>query len=843
MRRVITCISLLIFSIATMAQDYNNVIIKLQKSEYTIKDLFNKVEKQSSYRFAYADPATTLKQTVRLIKKRYGLKDLLDEIMPQIKYKYKISGKTITLKRLKKIKVSGIVTDASTGETLIGATVYIRDLMVGTTTNAYGYYTLIAYEGNYTAEISYIGYKKISEPIVLTEDIRADYNLEFSSISISEVLVTAKKENDNIVNNTLGKQSINTEYLKTFASFGGEPDVLKTMQSLSGVNATIPGTTQLSVHGGSFDQNLVLLDEAPVYNPSHTLGFFSVFNPDVFKTSDIYKSYIPANYGGRLSSVIDIRTKDGNKEKIGVNGGIGLLSSKLTVEGPIGNNTTFVVAGRYSYVGAILNFMEENMSSVFKGLNELSNNSKINFYDFNVKLNHTINQNNRLYFSAYRGKDHFYYTDIDDQSAMDWGNTTGTLRWNKIFSNNLFLNTSIIFSNYAYSYILKDDSQSFNWEADLKEYDVKLDFDYSAFANHNIKFGLETNTHAIKPGKISPRSESSNAIVKSLNNKSANTLAVYLNDEFRISDDLSANAGIRFSAINSGDGGNNKTYYNAEPRLSIRYMLTNSSSVKASYTRTTQYMHLMSNSSLGLPTDIWLPSDEIIKPQSANNYSLGIYKNFNDNMFMLSAEGYYKDMNNIIDFIDNSNLFMNEDIHTQILTGKGKAYGVDISFKKLRGKTSYQISYSYSRTLRTIPGINGGKEYAASFDRPHNIKIAVTQRLFKKFKASLNFSYASGGLYTVPSGTYLYKGISFLNYTERNGYRAPDFHSMDLLFSYEKKHKRFTSEFRLGIYNVYGRKNVFTLMIKPDEYNVNKMTGKKMYLFSTVPTFTYSFKF
>lgn len=836
------CLLLLfILSMHFLVFSQENISISVNKSKGLLIDILNDIESQTDYRFTYDASDISVNSRTNISKGKYSLNDLLDKISSDRALKYLIVSKNIALKAKKFYTISGILADAKTGETLIGASIFDALSRNGVSTNAYGFYSLRVLEGLTKIEYSFIGYDDIIIEISIQKDIRQDISLSPSIIEMQDVIVSGVQGNANVSNRPIGKEILSSNFINSVVTVGGEADIIKSLHCLSGVRTVADGSAQMSIRGGSYDQNLILLDEAPVYNPSHALGFFSVFNTDAFKSTEMYKSYIPAKFGGRLSSVIDIRTKDGNNDKIGVEGAIGLLASRLSVNGPINENTTFLIAGRYSYVGELLNAAEALDLS-----QDLSKNSDINFYDLNLKLSHKINDKHRLYLSAYTGRDNFYYANIDEQSNMDWGNLTSTLRWNAILSDKLFVNTSLIYSKYDYSYILKDDSRNFEWIASFQDVNLKSDFDYIVSNNYNMHFGAELSTSDILPGKVSPRAISSNSKEMTLKEHKAYLSSFYLDNNFSLNDAWSFNLGLRYSGLDSRKTDSkeyDKSYSNFEPRLSMRYMIDESMSIKAAYTKTYQYLHLMSNSALGFPTDIWLPSNEYIKPQSSDQYSLGIYKNFKDNTIETSIELYAKKMNNVIDFIDNSNIFLNENIHEQILAGKGRAYGIDFSIKKMIGKTNFMANYSYSRTFKTIEGINGGEEYAMVYDKPHAVNLSLMHKLDNNWDFSASWNYTSGGTATLPAGQFIYKGMTFLNYTFRNGYRLPSNHRLDIMASYTKKHKHFESQWKLGIYNVYARHNMFALMIKPDNYNINKMSGKMMYITSIMPTVSYCFKF
>ena len=767
-----------------------------------------------------------------------------------------------------KISVFGTVKDKSTGELLSGATVWVKETGQGTSTNKYGFYSISLSKGSYTVQYSFVGYNSYSNTLNIKSDILVDVDLEKATLQVGEIRVSAKKK-DMVTPVEMSTQTLGINTIKSLPAMMGEVDVLKSLQFLPGIQTTNEGTTNLSVRGGSFDQNLILLDDAPVYNASHALGFFSTFNPDAIQSVKIYKAAYPLEYGGRISSVIDVRMKEGNNKKLSGSGGIGLVSSRFMLEGPIKKDTTsFMISARYSYAGFTANSLGRLGQEInIWALRNFNDNNEINFYDLNAKLNYKLNDKNHLYFSTYTGHDHFYYYDINNNSDLTWGNLTGTLRWNHIYSSKLFSNTTLVFSNYRYAYILKDDAMQFKWSSNLKEADLKIDYDYFLNLDNHIKFGIAFENHFYNPGEIEPRGNSSIITPFSLDNKRAIIAAAYIENNQRISDKFRIDYGLRyvsffqlgeemvydysenFEKTDSTFYGKNELvqfYQGLEPRISVRYLLNNNSSVKASFTGSKQYQHLVSNSSVGMPTDVWLPADSYLKPQSSAQYALGYFSNLFENQLEFSAEIYYKNMFDIIDYKDNADLFLNDDIETQVLSGKGKSYGLELFLRKDIGRLTGWVSYTVSKTSKKIEGINNNEWYPARYDQRHNLSTVLKYNFNDYWSVSSVFKYTSGGNITIPEGTFNFQGVAFNYYTARNGYQLPAYHRLDIAFSYKPYHREQVSwrdEWNFGIYNVYDRKNVFAVFIKQQRNNFSLYSAQKMYLYGIIPYVSYSFKF
>jgi len=762
----------------------------------------------------------------------------------------------------------GYIRDATTGESLIGASISVNDKAMGTTSNNYGFYSITIPDGKQQIKCSYIGYQTFNKEVELHSETTFNIELEVKDSKLQEFVVTDTK-NNMVLNNEMGSQSFSMSAIRQMPAVMGESDLVKSLQLLPGIQATNEGTTNLSVRGGSFDQNLFLLDDAPVYNPSHALGFFSVFNSDAIKSVKVYKASFPAQYGGRLSSIVDIHMKEGNSKELSASGGVGLIASRLTLEGPISKDkASFIISGRYSYAGLTANgagLLGQRLR--IGSLMDFNANNEINFYDLNAKVNYKVNDKNHLFLSAYTGSDHFFYYAIDDNSSMDWGNITGTARWNHLFNSKLFANTMLIYSKYDYSYILKDDARHFKWLANLQEMDVKTDFDYFLNPNNNLKFGISVENHHYFPGKVEPRDATSITKPFTLDKQRAVISTAYLNNEQRISDKIGLDYGLRYStffllgestvysyspemekidSVNYSSGELVKFYHSLEPRISLRYQLTENSSVKLSWSKTVQFQHLIGNSSVGLPSDVWIPASTYIKPQWANQIAIGYYRLFAQNQYEFSTEAYYRKLHHVIDYRDNADLFLNPHVETQVLEGEGQSYGLEFYLEKKVGRMKGWLSYTLSKTDRQIDGINNDLAYPATYDKRHYLSLLLNYKLSSTWSASSIFKYSSGGWATIPEGTFNYYGAAFNYYTTRNGYQLPAYHRLDLSFNYQSRkneHRKWKTEWNFGIYNVYDRHNIFALFIKQEGHKLYSSKAYKMYLYGITPFVTLNFKF
>ncbi|MGI9583282.1 TonB-dependent receptor [Chryseobacterium sp. RRHN12] len=748
--------------------------------------------------------------------------------------------------------VSGTVKDKKNGELLIGVSVKVsEDPSINVVANEYGFYSLSLPEGNYTLIISNPGYKDFEQQIKVDQNIKLDLPLipqETETKTIDEVVVTAIKKDKNLTSAQMGAETLNIKNIEKLPVLFGEKDVMKTIQLLPGIKSNGEGSSGFSVRGGATDQNLILLDEAPVYNASHLLGFFSTFNSDALKDASIIKGNSPAQYGGRLSSVLDVKMKDGNNKDYNVNGGIGLISSRLSVEGPIQKEkSSFIVSGRRTYADLFLKTSKDYKDN------------KLYFYDLNLKANYQINENNRIYLSGYFGRD---VLGLGDTFNTDWGNTTATLRWNSIISSKLFSNTSFIYSNYDYKISLKNDDTVFDLNSKIRDWNLKQDFTWFAGNKHSVKFGLQSIYHTLTPSSASGTTVSSFA----RNPRYSWENAVYINDDYKATEKLTINYGARLSmfSVLGGDTFNTyengvltdsrflekgkfgKTYVNLEPRISANYRINEVSSVKGGYSRNTQNLHLLSNSNSGNPTDQWIGSSYTVKPEIADQISLGYSRNFNNNNYELNAEVYYKDMKNQIDFKNGAQIGFDTgaDVESELLFGKGRAYGLELIAKKKSGKLTGWISYTLSKTERKINGINNNEWYNARMDKTHDLSIVATYQLNPKWSFSGLFVYSTGNAVTFPTGKYELNGQTIFQYSNRNADRMPAYHRMDLSATYEPgSNKRFRGSWTFGIYNLYGRENAYTINFEDNPDRPGTTRAMQTSLFRWVPNITYNFKF
>ncbi|MFA8300106.1 MAG: TonB-dependent receptor domain-containing protein [Hyphomicrobiales bacterium] len=842
MRAIMTVVALL-FSFHTMAMQENEdktLKIHFENTDLTVKELIEELQDQK-LQVIYSSDRIPMDKKLKLEHKEMKLNDILILLKKELDIDVKVNkGRIILIPPSRKYTLSGMIKDKSNGEFLTGAAIYFPELKVGTTANYYGFYSISIPEGTYTYVVSFIGMKKVKGQINLNKNIKLDFDLSPEHTALQEVVITASQDPES---NTTSER-ISVERIKSIPTILGEPDVLKTIQLLPGVQSAHEGTNNLSVRGGSFDQNLILLDEAPVYNPSHALGIFSAINSDIVRNVEFYKGEIPARYGGRLSSVIDIKMKEGSKERLSFDGSVGLVASRLTVQSPLFNkNTSFIISGRYSYAGQLLNLIS-GVGANFREINQnFTSGNTVNFYDLNVKVNTEINKNNRLYISAYKGSDDFYFQVVSSRMKMKWGNQTATLRWNSILSDKIFMNSSLIYSNYDYSYRLLDDSRDFNWTAGLTELQQKTDFDFYLNPNNHIRFGYNVSSTFFEPGTITPGSRSNSRLI-SIDKKRAYNGSIYLSNDQNIGSRIGLYYGLRASWFVNDTDKEKAQYLNLEPRASVSYKITPNLDAKVSYVRTNQYLHMLSNSSLGLPTDIWVPSSEDLKPQKADQYSLGLFSNFDNGAYSLSAEVFLKNFHDIVDFKDNSDLFVNSDFISQVRIGEGKAKGFELLLKKNKGKLTGWLSYTYSNAERKIDGVNNDEWYPSSYDRTHSLKLIMSYKLSQSWTANMNFTYSTGSPTTVPIGRYVYQNASFLEYSKRNEYRLPDYHRLDFAFKYsnvKNKDRRWKSEWNFGLYNAYGRENVFSFFVKQE--GLNQLKAYKLYLFKFMPTVTYNFKF
>ena len=747
--------------------------------------------------------------------------------------------------------LSGKITDAETGEDLIGVSVLVDELSKGVATNSYGFYSLSLPEGTYTIRYSYMGYETMERAVNLNKKYVINIEISPAVMALDEVIVSTERDDRKITAAEIGVEKLNLKDIETIPVFFGEKDILKTIQLLPGISNSAEGSTGFNVRGGSMGQNLILLDEAPVYSSSHLMGFFSVFNSDAIKDVTVYKGGIPANYGGRAASVLDITMNNGNSKSFSSSGGIGLVSTRLTFEVPIlKEKISFIVSGRRTYGDLVARLLfPENL---------VRDDMKFYFYDFNAKLNYSINHNNRIFLSGYFGKDLF---ELGENLGTEWGNTTGTFRWNHLFSDRLFSNTSILYSKYDYGFLFGQNS--IRLRSGIEDVSFKEDATWYINPDNTLKFGTNITYHIFRPGEITAFDSTNFEIT--LREKKAFESAFYLQNELKITPAFSANLGLRFSTFqqmgpgwfyeyNERNEPVDSTWYNPgktaypvfciEPRVTLNYMLSENSSVKLSYNRLAQYLHLLSNSTAGSPTDVWMPSSNNLKPLFVDHASVGFFRNFLDNSIETSIEVYYKNMINSADYEDGADIIFDEHVESQILTGKGRSYGLELYIKKKYGNFTGWISYTLSRTENRIEGINNFAWYPVRYDKTHDLSVVAGYKISKRLTLSGVWTYATGNAVTFPSGKYMIDNNPVPYYTERNGYRMPAYHRLDVSLNLDgKNRKKFKSGWDFSFYNIYNRHNAYIISFRESETVPGSTEAVKLSLFGIVPSITYKFKF
>lgn len=761
--------------------------------------------------------------------------------------------------------ISGYVKDEKNGETLIGISIGKPGTSVGTVSNEYGFYSLTLPAGKHEIQFSYIGYQAQTFTIDLTANQRLDVKLGQADRQLNEVVISGKAQEKNIntLNTSLNKLDI--AEIKKLPTFMGEVDVIRTIQTLPGVNTVGEGAASFNVRGGNGDENLILLDEAPVYNSTHMLGFFSVFNPDAVKNINLIKGGFPAEYGGRTASVLDIRMKDGNNQKFGVTGGIGNIFSRLAVEGPIQKDkSSFIIAGRRSYMDVLMKpFLKGDMQD-----------TKLYFYDLTAKVNFQLNKNNSLFVSGYFGRDVFGF---GKEANMNWGNNTASLRWNHIFNNRLFMNLTTYYTKYDYSLkFLSDEksttSQEFSWTSNIINYGVKPAFTYYLNSSNTLHFGVQGTYYTFKPGStLSREDERETRIV--LKDKNALEGALYLDHEWKAGNKFGVQYGVRFSGfqyigkgtayyyadtvpgirkrfLGSKDYESGKKiadYYFLEPRISARYAINATSAIKAAYSRSAQYMHQLSNTASPTPVDIWTPVSNNVKPQLTDQVTAGYFYNAPGDKFELSAEVFYKSMQDQLDFIDNADLNLNEYIEADLLAAKGRAYGLELYVKKDIGATTGWVSYTLSRSERKTPGLSLNEWFINRYDRTHNLNIVVSHEFSKRASLSGNWMFASGTPATFADARLEFQDwdIPYNTTEKRNNYRLKPFHRLDLSFTWKGKQlKRWKGEWVFSLYNVYARRNAYTVYFRQNPDDPSKKEAVRLSIIgSIIPGITYNFKF
>ncbi len=796
-----------------------------------------------------------------------------------------------------KFTISGYVKDASNGENSIGANVYVKEILKGGNTNQYGFYSITVEKGNYHLIVSYIGYENFVKEIVLDKDIRLNVSLKPAAINVKEVEISSEKTDKNVSSTTVGSVKLDMEEIKKIPAFMGEVDILKTIQLLPGVKSAGDGNTGFYVRGGGPDQNLILLDEAVVYNASHLLGFFSVFNGDAVKSINLIKGGMPAQYGGRLASVLDISMKDGNNKEYHAEGGIGIIASRLTIQGPIKKDTgSFIVSARRTYIDALAKPFAKPGSSL--------KNSGYYFFDLNAKVNYRLSDKDRLFVSGYFGRDVMQFQDkaANFKLNISWGNATGVVRWNHLFNNKLFMNVSGIFSDYNFTFGAQQSGFEFKLYSGIRDWNAKVDFGYFPSVRHEIKFGANYVFHTFTPTSVSAKMGETTFDLGKVKHNKAHEAAVYVSDDFDVTDKFRVHAGLRYSyfqqigpfdryvkdpitgqtssTIHYRSNEKVKEYGGLEPRFTARYTLNSKSSLKASYTYNLQYLHLASLSALTLPTDTWVSCSELVKPQKGTQYSFGYFRNFKDNTYETSVEIYYKDLKNQIEYKDGSlpGSDVGDNADNQFTYGSGQSYGSEFFVKKRLGKFNGWIGYTLSYTKRTFPELNNGKTFYAKYDRRHDVSVVLSYDLSKKWTFSAIWVYGTGNAITVPVAYYFVDGNFITEYGDRNDFRMPAYHRLDvsatltpdrqkhiqrktqrLTKRYERKGKdtsaivvpkrwakNYESSWNFSVFNLYNRHNPYIVYFDNQGSIAGgdfKAKAKQVYLFPILPSVTWNFKF
>ncbi len=776
-----------------------------------------------------------------------------------------------------KFTLSGTISEANSNETLIGVTIAFPEINTGVTTNEYGFYSITLPEGEYTVVVSYLGFQDVRETINLNSNTKRDFSMLEGAEELEEVVVTDDVERLDIRKPQMSVNTMAAQTIKQIPVVLGESDVIKSLLLLPGVSNAGEASSGFNVRGGAADQNLILLDEATVFNSSHLFGFFSVFNPDAIKDVKLFKGGIPARYGGRVSSVLEIFQKEGNSKDFKVNGGIGAVASRLLLEGPIlKDRTAFLIGGRASY------------AHLFLPLFDVDN--KAYFYDLNAKVNHKINERNNIFLSGYFGRDLF---SISDRFVNTYGNAVGNFRWNHLFSDRLFSNLSIIYSDYFYG--LELDFVGFEWDSGIQNFNLKYDLKH--YINNKLQFnyGLNNTYYVFNPGRIKPNRPDSGILEEQLTKKYANENAIYIDVEHQITENLSLEYGLRASQFNRlgqdefyvyendnpvifdpstriykeaepidtihpGRSGTLEKFFNLEPRISASYNFEGKSSIKASYTRLAQYLHLLSNTSSPTPLDVWTPSGPFVKPQLLDQFALGYFRNIKDGDYSFETEAFYKDIQNRIDYIDGANLIANEAIEQVILNGQARAYGVEFLIRKNEGQLTGWLAYTWSKSEQRTPGrnlgidtgqsdmetgINQGEWYSTPYDKRHDLSIYTSYDLNEKWTFNANFIYQTGQPTNYPVGQFEFEGITVPYYGLRNKERLPDYHRLDvsaILTPKRNQRKKIQSEWVFSIYNVYNRKNAASINFRENE-DTGRNEAIRTSIFGIIPAITYNFRF
>jgi TonB dependent receptor/CarboxypepD_reg-like domain/TonB-dependent Receptor Plug Domain len=768
----------------------------------------------------------------------------------------------VNAKGQERFTISGYIKDSLTGESLIGASVAINGR--GVTSNLYGFYSITLPQGEYQFTASFVGYQLQQSNIALTKNIQLNILLLPRQRESEEVIVYGKRKDGNVKNAQMGKIDLTIAQIKALPVVFGEVDILKTLQLLPGVRNAGEGNTGFYVRGGGPDQNLIMLDDAVVYNTGHLFGFFSIFNSDAIKNTSLIKGGMPAQYGGRLSSVLDIAMKEGNMNKLQMDGGIGLISSRFSIQGPlVKEKASFIVSARRTYIDALV--------KPFIGKESQFYGSGYYFYDLNTKVNYKFSDKDRLYLSGYFGNDVFDFQNSrrSFDANIPWGNSTATLRWNHVFNRKLFANTTLVYNSYKFAFNASQSDFDITLSSGIKDVTAKIDFDYYPAPQHKLKFGGLYTYHTFTPNVLSGKQGDTEFKPNTETKKYAAEMAVYVQDDWELSDKIKINGGIRVSSFSqlgpyklfNRDANSNKldstvftrgervkNYSGFEPRLTVRYGLNDETSIKGSVTRNYQYIHLVSNAGSTLPTDLWVPSTFRVKPQLSWLYAIGFFKNFNDNQFETSVEVYYKDMQNQIEYREGYSPSL-KDPEEEFTFGKGWSYGTEFFINKIKGRLTGWVGYTLSWTYRKFAGLNDGEKYPAKYDRRHDLSVVGTYDLTKKWKLSSVFVYGTGNSTTLPERFYIINGTLTQEYSKVNQYRLAPYHRIDISATYTptpKKVRRWKNSWVFGIYNVYSRKNPYFVYFdqQGSPYDGSlKVQAKQVSLFPIIPSVTWNFSF
>lgn len=872
----ILCACFLFLSLNLFAQQVSVTIAK----GTALKEIFSKIEKQTDYKFAFTDQ-------VDLSRKYNGetinfndasVHYVLDVLAKDLPLKFALVGSNITVKNIatgaaatknqESFTLSGTVTDPTQGA-IPGVSIHIKETYTWVVTDGSGKFSVKLPAGNYTVETSYLGFRKWEKKINLAKNTTLAVNMQEDAEVLQEVVISQNKKATDIRKPQMSVNSLNTAEIKKIPVAMGEPDVLKSLMTLPGVTNAGELSSGINVRGGAADQNQILLDNTPIYSDSHMFGFFSVFNADAVKSLDLYKGGIPSKFGGRVSSVLDVHQQTGNTDSLRVNGGIGLISSKLLVEGPVQRDkSSFMVAGRTSYAHLFLKLANNDNSAMF--------------YDVNARFNQKLNDNNSLHFSGYLGRDSF---DIGNNFSSDYGNTMANLNWKHTFSENLNTSLLVYYSDYVFG--LSINSESLDVDSGIKSFGLKYDWQHKVAEKLKFNYGIEGAYYDFNPGTLNPLGNDSQFNYQQFQKKYALEPSAYLDIEHEITKNLNLRYGLRYSmfyrygaerintyadnnpvvynptfgiyqeadptgTIDYGKGKKIISFNNPEPRASLSYSLNDDNSFKASYNRMAQYLHIITNTQSPLPMNIWTPSGPHIKPQLLDQYAVGYFRNFKNKAYSLETEVFYKNIKNRVDYIDGADIFGNENLESVLLNGKARSYGLEILFRKNTGPLTGWISYTLSRAEQKTagrtaeePGIANGDWYLSPYDKLHNLNITGSYEYSPKWSFSANFTLQSGRPVTFPDGYYDFGGIHVPNYAERNKNRLPAYHHLDVAATYTpkpEKKKGWQGEWVFSIYNAYARKNAASISFATNE-DTGANEARRLSIFGIIPSVSYNFKF